>query len=276
MLYALANGTMSLPSPGATARCPLCRSSVLSKCGRIVEWHWAHEAGATDCDPWSEPETPWHKWWKLRVPPTQCEVTVAGHRADILLPQRGVVELQQSSLSSEEIRARESHYGQMIWLLDARLYGSDRLERSGEGEWSWSRPRKSFLVGEKALCFDLGESVLVATKRADGWNGLRLRGYKLERQQFLTKLGMLPSESTDTVSYLATWIPHQKARPELPSAAQASRQPGLRRREFRDLESLRTWADRKERHFLSVYAWTGTGTVEGVPQDVHGIATRWF
>ncbi len=52
---------------GQRSTCPTCGDALLSKCGALVVPHWAHLARA-DCDPWAEPESPWHRRWKERFP----------------------------------------------------------------------------------------------------------------------------------------------------------------------------------------------------------------
>lgn len=50
--------------------------------------HWRHKAG--DCDPWSEPEGPWHLGWKERFDLSCREISLIHgatgerHRADVL------------------------------------------------------------------------------------------------------------------------------------------------------------------------------------------------
>lgn len=117
MEYALdSSGSRLTAAPTGRALCPSCREPVIAKCGEINVWHWAHEAGS-DCDPWSEPESEWHRYWKSLAERT--EVVMPPHRADILTDQ-GVVELQHGSLSPAEVAERELFYGRMTWLVDLR------------------------------------------------------------------------------------------------------------------------------------------------------------
>jgi hypothetical protein len=91
---------------------------LFAKCGQINAHHWAHET-RDDCDTWSEPIGPWHVWWQNLVRAEFVEVTKGPHRADIVGNGGTVVELQHSSISAEDIAARETHYGDMVWLFDA-------------------------------------------------------------------------------------------------------------------------------------------------------------
>lgn len=164
------------------AFCPGCGKNVIAKCGNIKVHHWAHESGI-DCDPWWEPETPWHRYWKNLVPKKQQEVTIANHRADIVRKDGMVVELQHSSISSEDIIAREKCYGNMIWLFDGRHFSEkyDRtlhcetpgwpVTKSGRFQvWEkynpnydqtyftfrWSRPKTTLQFCKKPIIIDMG------------------------------------------------------------------------------------------------------------------------
>ena len=90
--------------------------------------HWRHKAG--DCDPWSEPEEPWHLGWKklfdmsCREIGLRDPVTGELHGANVLVgsgtPAATVLELQHSSISEDERNAREAFYRRehrMFWLV---------------------------------------------------------------------------------------------------------------------------------------------------------------
>ena len=47
-----------------------------AKCGEEKIHHWAHEKGKSDCDPWAESETKWHRDWQARADPAWCEVVM--------------------------------------------------------------------------------------------------------------------------------------------------------------------------------------------------------
>ena len=119
MMYAdTAEGRVEA-APGLTGTCPSCGYPCRPKCGQLVIWHWAHHACA-DCDPWAEPMTEWHLGWQRAVPPERREVVMAPHRADIVTPSGGVVEIQHSPIPPGMIGEREAFYGdQMAWIFDA-------------------------------------------------------------------------------------------------------------------------------------------------------------
>jgi len=144
MIYARStNGEIVEAEPGGEGYCPNCKSHLIPKCGEINAWHWAHRAG--DCDPWYEPETAWHVGWKRRVRPERCEVTMGCHRADILGNFDTVFEFQYSPIDTWDARAREEHYGKMIWVFYAWDF-ADRVhfrDRGNHHTFRWKYPRKT-------------------------------------------------------------------------------------------------------------------------------------
>ena len=108
--------------------CSCCGSSLIPVIPKENVRHWRHPKG--DCDPWSEPEGPWHLRWKERFAPQFREVPLVDkqtnehHRADIFCTVPGVtptiVELQHSPIGEDERDRREAfyqRYGRMFWLL---------------------------------------------------------------------------------------------------------------------------------------------------------------
>lgn len=116
--FANVDGEKRLPFPKGRGSCPCCGGQLIAKCGQIKTHHWAHES-RDDCDTWSEPLGQWHLWWQNLVRPEFVEVAKGVHRADVVGNRGVVVELQHSPISTEDIAAREQHYGDMVWLIDA-------------------------------------------------------------------------------------------------------------------------------------------------------------
>src|SRR5688572_23034269 len=118
MLWALdATGNRIEPSKGIRAICLGCSGEVRAHCGRLLIDHWHHEAG--DCDPWSEPETQWHRDWKECYEESECEIWKSPHRADVRLRSGSVLEFQHSPISPDEIVARERFWKDLIWVFVA-------------------------------------------------------------------------------------------------------------------------------------------------------------
>lgn len=55
MIWAIKNNERITASPNQTASCPICNQEVISKCGLIKIWHFAHKNNL-ECDTWSEGE----------------------------------------------------------------------------------------------------------------------------------------------------------------------------------------------------------------------------
>lgn len=188
MIWALQNAERVTAEPGGRGECPCCRGDVMAKCGSIVVWHWAHKAD--DCDPWHEPESEWHIRWKRRFPDDWQEVVIGNHRADVKTPKL-VVELQASSISAEEIKEREQHYRNMVWLLRGDDF-KDNLwlrQRAGFMSFRWRWPRKSWWSAQMPVVIDTGDGLLLVKKLhantpCGGW------GVWITETEFLTRCGM--------------------------------------------------------------------------------------
>lgn len=124
MQYAVVDDTRREAFPGGRGACPVCGAATIAKCGKRVLHHWAH-AGRLDCDPWWENETEWHRAWKNLFPQECREVSHIApdgeiHRADIKTPTGIVIEVQHSTMTDTERQARETFYGNLIWIIDGR------------------------------------------------------------------------------------------------------------------------------------------------------------
>lgn len=169
--------------PGGRSICPGCRAEVIAKCGQIKVPHWAHRVN--DCDSWAEPETAWHRNWKLLLREkygATLEVVMGNgeHRADAVLPDGTVVELQHSYLDGEQIHAREKFYGRMIWIYDC--HWMDRLEFSADQHrfW-WKNGSKAQAEITQPLCWDTRQDQLLSVQLRLNKSGYRIYGKVLAR-----------------------------------------------------------------------------------------------
>jgi hypothetical protein len=219
MLFANLNGPKAEAKPGAKGSCPLCERSVFSKCGEVNIWHWAHHKGES-CDSWYEPETEWHRNWKLAFGKENCEVVInqadGRHLADIRTIGEVVIELQNSPIQKSIIRERESFYGErMMWILNgkpfeenflitkspffedeeynrlhnplARQNGIVQNTPSDEYQFSWSWCRKSWNEVQRNVFIDFGNENLFWVKQGMGTKcGY---GKQITKEKFLTKYG---------------------------------------------------------------------------------------
>ena len=171
--------------------CPCCSEPVITKCGQIVIWHWAHQKG-TDCDPWWEPEGQWHRAWKNALgSPERQEVSIGNHRADVVGSDGVVIELQNSTVSPDIIQRREQHYGRMIWLFNyrAQAYNLNCRQQGNYVSFRWKWPRKSIWACRVPVFLDLGNRQLLELKKVytavpcGGW------GYLRTYEEFIRRFG---------------------------------------------------------------------------------------
>jgi len=141
--------------PKERSHCPGCGTTLIAKCGTLVTWHWAHEV--QDCDPWSEPESEWHHFWKRRLMAhgAAIEVVIPPHRADALVRNGPIIELQATFLSAEDIAEREAFYGpKMVWLY--RCHWMDRVHFGKRGFW-WKHAAKSLTTHRRPVFWHNGD-----------------------------------------------------------------------------------------------------------------------
>lgn len=122
-----ADGTRALAERGSIGHCPTCNEQLIPKCGEIRRWHWSHYT-RPDCDSWHAVESDWHLGWKADFAARDCLVEQnlivdgAHHRADIVT-HKGIIELQATYLSVEDIRAREAFYGNtLVWIYRVQRF----------------------------------------------------------------------------------------------------------------------------------------------------------
>ena len=127
MKFSLVNGVKREPAPKLKGICCYCGAATQSKCGNRKVWHWAH-VSLQSCDSWWENETEWHRQWKSYFPTTNQEiihfdkVTGEKHIADIKTNNSMVIEIQNSPIDELEVRARESFYGKMMWIVNGEKF----------------------------------------------------------------------------------------------------------------------------------------------------------
>lgn len=129
MKFGLVDGHRIEARPGLAGVCPTCGGLLVAKCGEVNIWHWAH-VSQRNCDPWHEPEGPWHRAWKSHFPDEWQEVvhtadTGERHIADVRTARGWTIEFQHSHLAPNERRARDAFYPQLIWVVDATRRKAD-------------------------------------------------------------------------------------------------------------------------------------------------------
>lgn len=136
MRWAIKKNDRVLSKPNQKAVCPLCKGEVISKCGSINVWHWSHKS-ILECDSFGEPESQWHLDWKDKFPKECQEFIIGKHRADIRTKERLIIELQNSSISMEQIHERERYYKKMIWILNGETLCKNLIYFKRRYKWKW-------------------------------------------------------------------------------------------------------------------------------------------
>jgi hypothetical protein len=219
MLFAIVDGKKMGACPNALGACQLCNGKVFSKCGELNVWNWAHYKDK-NCDYWFEPETEWHKNWKLIFGEHNSEIVISKnsvrHIADILTKDKVVIELQNSPIQPNVIRERETLYGeQMIWVVNGirfkesfsifkspleedeeyRLHNSlykyygKPLNDSNQNEFnfSWRWSKISWEEAQRDIYIDFGDENLFFVYDGMGTNSGR--GRKISKERFIVKYG---------------------------------------------------------------------------------------
>lgn len=208
MIWALINDKKTKAKPKTFAKCPLCNKKVVSKCGEIKVWHWAHYKDES-CDRWYEPETYWHLHWKYTFGKENAEIVIQKdgkrHIADILTNDNVVIELQNSPIQKSIIRKREVFYGsKMIWLINGihfkdnftvskhdnmdtlyRFYNNLPKRNTLAFEWKWAR--KTWIKAERPIFIDFGANSLFWVKSGMGTSSGE--GIYVSKEKFINKYG---------------------------------------------------------------------------------------
>jgi hypothetical protein len=153
---------------------------MIAKTGAIMIWHWAHEQENSDC-PYAG-EGAWHLSWKARGLPGTQEIRSPDflRRADVLSPAGFAIEFQHSSLTWDEVRARELDWQyRLCWVFDARRkYRAGLIEQyhDEEGDWLvWPNLPAMVRAARCRAFLDLGRGSLWYVDyyiRDDGESGL--------------------------------------------------------------------------------------------------------
>lgn len=137
------NGVRVTATPGTIASCPFCGREMISKCGSIKVWHWAHKQNNVDCR-YGAGETEWHLSLKKYAYDRGCEVEkpIGKNIADIYIRSLNkVIELQNSSISIDEIIERSTNLVRKM-VLDAPLTYDKGIYHRPVVDWIFNMKEK--------------------------------------------------------------------------------------------------------------------------------------
>lgn len=160
-----------MAEPDARATCVDCLETLVSKCGEINRWHWAHEASASLCVGESGQESAWHVAWKQWAANTigaPTEVKHGRHRADIVALDGQIIELQSDYLDARKIREREDTYGdRLTWIYRMTPGRFSRLRNVGDGWFRWGRGSMAMASHEAPVIWHHHDRLYGVTIKAD-------------------------------------------------------------------------------------------------------------
>lgn len=147
MKFAVIDGQRREAEPGLSGVCQACGRALVTKCGEIRDWHWAHQK-STACDPWWENETEWHRAWKGQFPSAWQEVVHPAsdgtrHIADVATEGGWVIEFQHSPIENEERQSRNAFYRKLVWVVNGTRRKKDAAqftEAKKHGRWLVAQP----------------------------------------------------------------------------------------------------------------------------------------
>jgi competence CoiA-like predicted nuclease len=198
MLLANYTGKLIEAQPNMIASCPHCDDIVISKCGEINAWHWAHK---TECKYHTEPETEWHFSWKQRAISfgLQIEFGFERHITDAIdVTNKICYEFQYSPISRLELVDRVIHYKSNGYItksifdykqkyLDGQLLLTFVDNNVIKFQQKWAKRTivdiyegKSIMYG--IIYFDVGDYKILVKKLYENGNGW---GYLVDTKYIL-------------------------------------------------------------------------------------------
>jgi competence CoiA-like predicted nuclease len=147
---------------GQRAICPHCKELVNSRAGEYKVNHWAHQKKSNCVTYNKEGKTEWHydhqEFFKKKGYEIEKPITLNGKTkiADVMVNDDFAIEFQHSSISHDEIKNRESHYGKVIWVFDAiEAFKKDRLQLYDD-KYSWKYPKETILSCYQPVFLHIG------------------------------------------------------------------------------------------------------------------------
>lgn len=147
--------------------CPVCKSQMIIKRGKIVAPHFAHKSNV-HCDPWYTGKmSPWHRRIQDKFPSNMREVALWNdekaefHIADALVGNKGngtVFEFQHSDISAEVFLDRTQFYMNIgysvVWVFDYQDSNHPKCMYYQDTEYSEKIKRVAWPGRDRVKIFD--------------------------------------------------------------------------------------------------------------------------
>jgi len=204
--------------PNIEYYCPLCKSRLIRKMGEINIHHFAHVKNS-NCDPWYDAMSEWHRRWQSIFPKENQEVILSNeyskHISDVCLKDT-VIEFQHSSIPLKDLNERNEFYlstrKHLVWVVDC--FGKDisivtndtryiyrdqinaeaRLTITKPIPLTWKYRRRTYDELYKTpnvkLYLHINEYHIIEVTKINDWVGLQdFEGRLLTIDEFLISLG---------------------------------------------------------------------------------------
>jgi hypothetical protein len=162
------NGKKILPIKNTKAFCPFCSQDVIpcfSQLGKSD--YWRHKIDYKDlCLSYQyKNEGEWHSSTKLSwgIEYTEIYITKGNikRRADVMLENKLVIEIQNSPIGVYEIKNREIFYGKIVWLFNGiDAYNNNRIKINNK-QYEWRNPRESIIKCNAPVFIALSENKIM-------------------------------------------------------------------------------------------------------------------
>jgi len=173
--YALVNGEYTpVTRLGERATChhQECGWEMFAKPGNgSVLPHWAHKPGSAHAWSTDSEMGEWHcevqHLFAAHGAGTEIAIRstdgTKNHKADIVCADGRIVEAQTRFLNPGDLTSRETTYGDMCWLYDARDSGKWFIlnNPADPAQFTWGKPDRTFFLSTKPIYFDTGAGVWI-------------------------------------------------------------------------------------------------------------------
>ncbi len=128
MIWAIKNNERIRASPKETATCPLCNQEVISKCGKIKIWHFAHkqDLGCYEFEAETDRHIEMKLFFEKNLQGFEMEYNLGFAIPDLYNKERKIaIEVQHSKISKEKFIERTQNYKDngiyVLWIFDCTL-----------------------------------------------------------------------------------------------------------------------------------------------------------
>jgi hypothetical protein len=160
------------------AFCPICKLDLVLAIYTNEKNRYRHKAN-TGCTYGQNQINDWHIEWQAKFKNTEINYPELGLRADVVLKNGLILELQNSPISWVELRNRESNYKKMVWLFNLTNEKHYKNTFVKNGFFTWEYPDKHWLMFTKPAFFQVEDDLIIDFRNIKLNHGENLGGYSM-------------------------------------------------------------------------------------------------